>query len=85
MIRELRAKGGGVQTVIGLSNISYGLPERRHLNRTFLTLAIAAGLSAAILDPLEPDLRATVLASACLTGQDAYCMNYIQAQREGQL
>jgi 5-methyltetrahydrofolate--homocysteine methyltransferase len=85
MIRELRAKGGGVQTVIGLSNISFGLPERRHLNRTFLTLAIAAGLSAAILDPLEPDLRATVLASACLTGQDAYCMNYIQARREGQL
>ena len=85
MIRDLRAKGGGVQTIVGLSNISYGLPERRHLNRAFLTLAIAAGLSAAILDPLEPDLRATALAASCLTGQDPYCMNYIQAQREGQL
>jgi 5-methyltetrahydrofolate--homocysteine methyltransferase len=85
MIRDIHAKTGGAGTVVGLSNISYGLPERRHLNRAFLTLATAAGLSAAILDPLEPDLVATSFAAACLAGRDAYCMNYILAQREGRL
>ena len=85
MISEIRAQGGGAGTVVGLSNISFGLPVRRHLNRTFLAMAAQAGLAAAILDPLEPDLVATVLAAACLTGEDAYCMNYITAQRAGRL
>lgn len=85
MIREIRERGEGAGTIVGLSNISYGLPQRRHLNRTFLAQAAGAGLSAAILDPLEPDLMATVLASACLTGEDSYCMNYIRAQRGGRL
>jgi len=70
---------------MGLSNISFGLPERRHLNRTFLAMAIGAGLTGAILDPLEPDLMATGMSGACLVGQDDYCMNYITAQREGRL
>jgi 5-methyltetrahydrofolate--homocysteine methyltransferase len=85
MIRDIKAKAGGAGTIIGLSNVSYGLPQRRHLNRTYLVLAVAAGLSAAILDPLEPDLMASAYAAACLTGQDQYCMNYILAQREGRL
>ena len=85
MIRDITARGGGAKTVIGLSNISYGLPQRRHLNRTFLAMAAAAGLSAAIIDPLEPDMTSTILAAACLTGKDAYCMNYITAQREGRV
>ena len=85
MIREIGERGGGARTVIGLSNISYGLPQRRHLNRTFLALAAGAGLSAAIIDPLEADLMTTLLAAACLTGQDEFCMNYIAAQRAGRL
>ncbi|MBE3098346.1 MAG: dihydropteroate synthase [Planctomycetes bacterium] len=85
MISEIRAQAGGAGTVVGLSNISFGLPVRRHLNRTFLAQAAGAGLAAAILDPLEPDLVTTVLAAACLSGQDAYCMNYITAQRAGRL
>lgn len=85
MIREIGERGEGAGTIVGLSNISYGLPVRRHLNRTFLALAAGAGLSAAIIDPLEPDMVATALASACLTGEDAYCMNYITAQRAGRL
>ena len=85
MIREIREKGGGAGTVVGLSNISFGLPARRHLNRTFLAIAAAAGLSAAIIDPLEPDMMTTALAAACLTGQDEYCMKYIMAQRAGRL
>jgi 5-methyltetrahydrofolate--homocysteine methyltransferase len=85
MIREVREKGGGAGTVVGLSNISFGLPARRHLNRAFLAQAARAGLAAAILDPLEPDLVATVRAAACLSGEDAYCLNYIRAQRAGKL
>jgi 5-methyltetrahydrofolate--homocysteine methyltransferase len=85
MIREIREKGGGAGTVVGLSNVSFGLPSRRHLNRTFLAIAGAAGLSAAILDPLEPDMMTTALATACITGEDSYCMNYIMAQRAGKL
>ena len=85
MIKDLKSRGGGVKTVVGLSNISYGLPVRRHLNRTFLAMAAAAGLSAAILDPLEPEMMTTLLAASCLTGEDSYCMNYILAQRAGKL
>jgi len=85
MIREIRSRGGGAGTILGLSNVSYGLPVRRHLNRTFLALAAGAGLAAAILDPLEQDLMTTVLAAGCLTGDDPYCMNYITAQRAGRL
>ncbi len=85
MIGEIRARGGGAGSIIGLSNISFGLPVRRHLNRTFLAMAAAAGLSAAILDPLEPDIMTTVLAAGCLTGTDEYCMRYIEAHRAGRL
>jgi len=85
MIREIREKAGGAGTVVGLSNISFGLPARRHLNRTFLAIAAAAGLSAAIIDPLEPDMMTTALAAACIAGDDEYCMNYIMAQRAGKL
>jgi cobalamin-dependent methionine synthase I len=85
MFGEIRARGGGAGSVIGLSNISFGLPVRRHLNRTFLALAAGAGLAAAIIDPLEQDLMTTILAAACLTGDDPYCMNYIMAQRAGRL
>jgi cobalamin-dependent methionine synthase I len=85
MIAEIRARGGGAGSIVGLSNISFGLPVRRHLNRTFLAMAAASGLSAAILDPLEPDLMTTVLAAGCLTGADEFCMKYIEAHRAGRL
>jgi 5-methyltetrahydrofolate--homocysteine methyltransferase len=84
-IRRIRADGGGAQTTCGLSNISFGLPKRRHLNRTFLAMAAGAGLASAILDPLEADLVTTALAAGCLTGEDAFCMAYITAEREGRL
>jgi cobalamin-dependent methionine synthase I len=85
MIADLRLRGGGAHSIVGLSNISFGLPVRRHLNRTFLAMAAAAGLSAAILDPLEPDMMTTALAAGCLTGEDEYCMKYIGAHRKGRL
>lgn len=68
---------------IGLSNISYGLPARSYINRTFLSLAIQAGLDSAILDPLDREIQAAILATELLLGRDAHCLSYIRASRKG--
>ncbi len=75
----------GVHTVCGLSNISFGLPQRKLLNRSFLTLMINAGLDSAILDPTMPGMMPTVYAVEALVGRDQFCMNFITAERAGKL
>jgi 5-methyltetrahydrofolate--homocysteine methyltransferase len=75
----------GVNTICGLSNISYGLPARCLINRNFLTLAIAHGLSAAILDPTEKHLMSNLLATQMILGLDEYCSNYIKAYQGGSI
>jgi cobalamin-dependent methionine synthase I len=72
----------GVNTVCGLSNVSYALPKRHVLNRAFLTMAIEAGLSAVILDPLDKGLMGALMATNVLLGKDEYCLDYIGAFRE---
>lgn len=67
----------------GLSNISFGLPGRALINRTFLTLALEAGLDSAIVDPTNQALRETLLASELLLGRDPFCRRYTQAFRSG--
>jgi 5-methyltetrahydrofolate--homocysteine methyltransferase len=69
----------GVNTVCGLSNISFGLPGRRVINRSFLALGMAHGLSSVILDPCDKQLMATLLATEMILGRDEYCENYIEA------
>ena len=75
----------GVKTVLGVSNISFGLPRRRLLNHTFLAAALALGLDAAILDPLDRELMATTTAARALLGEDEYCAAYLAAFRQGLL
>jgi cobalamin-dependent methionine synthase I len=75
----------GVNTICGLSNISFGLPERRLINRNFLALCISYGLSVAILDPTDKELMATLLAVEMLLGRDEYCGNFIDAYQEGRI
>ncbi|OGP62407.1 MAG: hypothetical protein A2169_04345 [Deltaproteobacteria bacterium RBG_13_47_9] len=75
----------GVKTICGLSNISFHLPKRSLINRSFLPLAMKAGLSAALTDPLDKKLMGTLKATALLLGQDSYCRNYITSFREGRL
>lgn len=82
-IWRIRHERPGVHVTCGLSNISYGLPERQLLNRVFLSQCVAAGLDSAIMDPLDQRLMATACASEALTGADEMCMNYIQAARGG--
>jgi 5-methyltetrahydrofolate--homocysteine methyltransferase len=75
----------GWQTTMGLSNISYGLPARKVLNRAFLSMAVAVGLDSVILDPLDRGLRAALVASLALAGQDPMCAGYLRAYRRGEL
>jgi 5-methyltetrahydrofolate--homocysteine methyltransferase len=70
---------------MGLSNISYGIPERNLLNRSFLAMLVAAGADGAIIDPCEPGMIATLLAARAALGVDEFCMEYITAYREGKL
>jgi len=75
----------GGHVICGLSNISFQMPLRPLLNRTFLAMAMARGLDAAILDPLDKSLMATACAGHVLLGQDEMCLGYIQAFRGGRL
>lgn len=72
----------GIHTVCGLSNISYGLPERKFLNQTFMVMAIIKGLDGAIVDPLDKKMMATIIAGEALAGKDEWCANYLAAYRE---
>ena len=74
-----------VHAICGLSNISFGLPQRRLLNHVFLVLALAKGLDAAILDPTDPGAISCLKAAQVLLGQDPFCSEYLQAFRQGRL
>jgi 5-methyltetrahydrofolate--homocysteine methyltransferase len=67
----------GVLTTVGLSNVSFGLPERGTLNRNFLAMAFMGGLDMPIMNPLDHDTVATVRASMTLTGNDPGCAGFI--------
>ena len=75
----------GVNTICGLSNISFGLPERHLINRNFLALCMSYGLSAAILDPTDKQLMSTLLSVDMLLGRDEYCENFIAAYQNGRI
>ncbi|MGC9042674.1 MAG: homocysteine S-methyltransferase family protein [Myxococcota bacterium] len=70
-------KRRGLFTILGISNISYGLPKRSYINTSFLTLAIHSGLSAAIMDPLDKNMIASLYASSALSGSDRNFARYI--------
>ncbi len=72
----------GVNMTLGLSNISFGLPDRNLLNSAFVAMALAAGVTCLILDAAK--VRPTVLAVDLLLNQDAYARRYIGAYRERQ-
>lgn len=67
----------GLKTVLGVSNISFGLPEREHVNTAFLSAAIGAGLSAAILNPHSVPMTDAFRSSLALFGGDPHCLSYI--------
>jgi 5-methyltetrahydrofolate--homocysteine methyltransferase len=83
VIRAVHANHPDVHFTMGLSNISFGLPARKHINRSFLTLAMQAGLDSAILDPLDQEIQAVIITAELLLGQDRHCLNYLKASRSG--
>jgi cobalamin-dependent methionine synthase I len=74
-----------VKTIIGLSNISFGLPERKLLNQVFMLLTMSFGIDAAIVDPADKRLMAFIKVAKTLLGEDPFCAEYIKAFRAGEL
>lgn len=75
----------GVHTCCGASNISYGLPQRQIINRTFIAMMIAYGLDSAILDPLDGKTMESVFTASMLAGKDRFCRDFLQAVRAGKI
>jgi cobalamin-dependent methionine synthase I len=84
-VEQIMSRFQGVHTICGMSNISFGLPERKFLNQTFMVMAIARGLDSAVLNPLDKKLMAGVIAAEALMGKDNFCMNYLKAYRSEKL
>ncbi len=84
-VAKIRESLPEAHIICGLSNISFQMPVRSLLNRTFLAMAMARGLDAAILDPLDAGLMATIYAAETLAGRDEMCMGYLKAYRAGKL
>lgn len=84
-IRKIRNEFPTAHLACGLSNVSFGLPARSLINRTFVALAIEAGLDAAIVDPNDRDLQASMYAAELILGKDRHCLNYTRAFRAGKL
>jgi len=78
---SLIAMNLGVNITLGGSNISFGLPERGLINRSFLAMAMAAGLTCAIVDPLDVEIRKTIAACNLLMGRDEYAMQFLARSR----
>ena len=95
-VTELRQLyGTEVHITGGLSNVSFGLPQRKLVNLAFIHLALEAGIDSGIVDPVQCDIQAILdldiesepirLAREVLLGEDEFCVNYLQAWRAGRL
>ena len=82
-VRGIKAKYSDVHITGGLSNISYGLPQRHIINRTFITLMMDAGMDSAIIDPLDAKIMAGIKTADMLLGNDAFCGNFLKGVRAG--
>jgi 5-methyltetrahydrofolate--homocysteine methyltransferase len=80
-IVRIKSEFPGSKTIMGLSNISFGLPARPRLNRAFLHMAAYAGLDAIIADPLDEELMAATKTAKVLLGKDRHCRGYTKAFR----
>ena len=82
-VRRLHTAYPEVHFICGLSNISFGLPNRKLVNRYFLAQTIGAGMDSFILDPTDRSLMGCYWASRMLVGQDKFCSQYLKANRQG--
>jgi len=80
-VEKIMVRYEGIHTMCGLSNISYGLPERKFMNQAFMIMAITKGLDGAIINPLDNKMMASIVTAETLAGKDDYCMEYLNAFR----
>ncbi len=95
-VKALRERyGSDIHIGGGLSNVSFGMPSRKLINETFIFLGLEAGINSGIIDPIATKLSSVLkldteserfrLARDMLIGRDDFCMNFIQAFRDGKL
>ena len=82
---ELQRKYPDANIICGISNISYGLPNRYLLNRTFLAQALAINIDNFIINPLDDTSMTMIAASNALMGNDPYCGKYVATCKKGRL
>ncbi len=95
-VRKIREEyGGQLHIGMGLSNVSFGMPMRKLINQAFIYLGLESGINAGLIDPIQIKLEEVYkidttsekmgLAIDMLTGKDEFCVNYLQAYRDGRL
>lgn len=84
-IRQIKQDYPDVHFMCGLSNISYGLPNRSILNRLFVVQTMTLGMDGYVLDPTNGKMMADIITATALLGRDNYCSKYIKAHRKGKL
>lgn len=81
LVRRLREELG-VNTTCGASNVSFGLPNRHAITGTFLSMAIGAGMTSAIMSPMHAEVKTAIMAADVLAGQDPDCAAWIREYRD---
>ena len=84
-LKQIKELYPTIKITSGLSNISFSMPLRKVINATFLTLATYAGMDSAIMDPLDRDIMAALLATEALMGRDRHCRKFTTAYRKGKV
>jgi 5-methyltetrahydrofolate corrinoid/iron sulfur protein methyltransferase len=84
-IRMIHSAYPGAHITSGLSNISFGMPLRSLINRTFMAMAVQSGLDSAIADPNDRGLFEAMITAEMLMGKDKYCQNFNRAYRTGRI
>lgn len=84
-IAKIRAAYPKCHITSGLSNISFGMPLRQIINRTFMAMVIQVGLDSAIMNPNDRQLVEVILAAEMLMGKDKFCQNFSRSYRAGRI
>ena len=82
-LEQIKVRYPEAKTVVGLSNISYGLPQRPMVNGAFLLMLMYAGLDSVIVNPLHSSTIGSIRLGEMLLGKDAHCKEYLKAYRRG--
>ena len=84
-MKTIKDRFPDVHLICGLTNVSFGLPHRKLINRSFLTIAMAMGLDSAIIDPTDTRLMAALKAGMLINNKDPFSQKYLEAFRNGLL